>query len=181
MFAALALARTRLAHCCSARSRALALVPLLLSPIALAAPALGGGGIGGRPTGGNGGTFDWVVPANSTFFLDTAGSTILGGPGGAPTTAQLVDDGVVQVRDFILEAGATVRVQGPFPLQILATGDIRIEGTLDVSGFDAKDVLTLNTANLPEPGGSGGPGGGRLRLPRRPGNDDRHRDPILEL
>ena len=113
------------------------------------------------PTGGPGGTFDWVVPSNAVVFLDTAGTTLIGGPAGAPTTTQLVEDGIVQVRDWIVEEGALVRVSGPFPLQVYATGEIRIEGTVDLSGFDAKDVNTLNTANIPEPGAIGGPGGGR--------------------
>ncbi len=40
--------------------------------------------------------------------------------------------GVLSVKDFILPEGVEVRVVGRFPLAIAATGEVRIDGTLDV-------------------------------------------------
>ncbi len=112
-------------------------------------------------TGGPGGNFDWVVRGGESFFFDTTSTQIIGGPGGIPTTIQNSTGGIVDVRNFTIEVGGEVRVQGPNPFQLNATGDVRIEGVLDVSGFQAKDVSTLNTGNQVEQGGSGAAGGGR--------------------
>ncbi|HRI53479.1 MAG TPA: hypothetical protein PLW65_25210, partial [Pseudomonadota bacterium] len=54
-----------------------------------------------------------------------------------------------------------IRVQGPNPMRINATGDVRLEGLLDLGGFSAKDVATLNTGNQIEIGGAGAAGGGK--------------------
>ncbi len=112
-------------------------------------------------TGGPHGDFDWVVRAGDTFFFDTTETLIVGGPGGNPTTVQRAVGGVVDVRNLTIEAGGLVRVQGPNPMRILATGDVVIRGTLDLSGFPAPDVATLNTGNMIENGGAGAAGGGR--------------------
>jgi hypothetical protein len=111
-------------------------------------------------TGGPGGTFDWIVRAGESPFFDTARQAIVGGPDGVPTAVQNCLNGRVDVRNFIIEAGAEVRVQGPNPMRVFATGEVRIEGRFDLSGFAAKDVATLNTGNQVEQGGSGAGGGG---------------------
>ncbi len=112
-------------------------------------------------TGGPGGNFDWVVHAGESFFFDTTATQIIGGPGGIPTTIQNSTGGVVDVRNLTIEVGGEIRVQGPNPFLLNATGDVRIEGILDLSGFQAKDVSTLNTGNQVEQGGSGTAGSGR--------------------
>lgn len=112
-------------------------------------------------SGGPGGDFDVVVHDGETLFLDTTLTVLVGGPGGLPTTTETVVNGVVEVRHLTIEAGGTLRAQGPNPLRIQATGDVAIRGTLDVSGFDGRNVATLNTGQITEPGGAGGPGGGR--------------------
>ena len=53
-----------------------------------------------------------------------------------------------------------MRVQGPSRFLVLAEGTVTIDGLIDLSGFAAKDVATLNTGNQVEVGGQGGPGGG---------------------
>ncbi len=111
--------------------------------------------------GGPGGDFDWVVAAGQTFFFDTNATSIPGGPGGVPTTVQDSVGGRVQVRNLVIEEGGELRAQGPYPVRICATGTVEIRGTLDVSGFNAKSVFTLNTGNQMEIGASGGPGGGQ--------------------
>ena len=112
-------------------------------------------------TGGPSGDFDWVVRSGEVIFFDTTHTPILGGPNGVPTTTQQTVNGVVDVRNLVIQAGAEIRVQGPHPLRINATGEVRIEGLLDLSGFNAKDVATLNTGNQVEIGGAGGPLAGK--------------------
>ena len=111
--------------------------------------------------GGPNGNFDWVVRAGERFFFDTTSKEIVGGPGGVPTTTVTAVNGVVDVRNLVIQAGGEVRVQGPNPMRINATGDVRIDGLLEVSGFNAKDVATLNTGHQVEIGGSGTAGGGK--------------------
>lgn len=116
--------------------------------------------------GGPDGEFDWRVPAGSTLWLDTTLARITGGPGFLPTTERTIEGGVIDARHVHIEAGATVRVQGPNPLVILATGDVTIDGRIDVSGFSALGAIRSHTymfggRPLLEPGGHGAAGGGR--------------------
>jgi len=112
-------------------------------------------------TGGPGGDFDWYVQPNAIVILDTTSTLILGGPGGVPTTTQLVTNGVVNVRDLFIPASSSVRIQGPNPALFLCSGEVRIEGTLVCSGNNATPVFTLDTPYQPEAGASGNAGGGR--------------------
>jgi hypothetical protein len=109
-------------------------------------------------TGGPNGDFDWVVTTDSTF--DTSADQIVGGPGGIPQSVQNSSGGIVDVRDFIIAEGVTLRIQGPNPFVVNASRDVIIRGTLDVGGFAAKNVATLNTGNQVEKGGIGVAGGG---------------------
>ncbi len=68
--------------------------------------------------------------------------------------------GPLVLDNLTIEAGATVRVIGTRPLYLFAHGAVVVEGLLDLSGFDAQSVATLNTSNQPEPGAAGGPSGG---------------------
>ena len=110
--------------------------------------------------GGPNGTFDWHVLAGELVFFDTNFMLIIGGEDGVPESRLLVENGNLSVRNIRIEQGARVRVQGPNPLNIYATGTVDIQGELDISGFNGRDVATINTGNLPEPGGSGTGGGG---------------------
>jgi hypothetical protein len=112
-------------------------------------------------TGGPGGTFDWHTPVGtSTFSTDL--QPITGGPGGVATTQVTVLNGQLDVNDLWVRPGSVVRVlAGDKPLTIIATGDVIIEGTIEISGFDAKDVFTLLTPNQPELGALGPAGGGQ--------------------
>ncbi len=111
-------------------------------------------------TGGPTPQFDWVILANTTAFLDTVSDQIIGGENGAPEAIENVVGGVVDVRNLVIEEGAVLRIQGRNPLRINATGDVIIRGTLDISGFNAKNVVSLDTGNQPEAGGIGAGGGG---------------------
>ena len=120
-----------------------------------------------RPTtcfegdGGPSGDFDWYVRTGEVFFLDTTLTQIIGGPGGLPTSIQNAVNGVVNVRDLVIEEGGEIRAQGPNPVRIQASRDVIVRGRLNASGFNARDVATLNTGNQTEVGAAGGPGGGR--------------------
>jgi hypothetical protein len=112
-------------------------------------------------TGGPEGSFDWVVRSGESFFFDTTSTSIVGGPNGVPTTVVTAVNGVVDVRNLTIQAGGLLRVQGPNPMLIQASGEVRIEGEIDLSGFGARDVITLNTGNLVEVGAAGAAGGGK--------------------
>lgn len=114
-------------------------------------------------TGGPNGDFDWHV--TGTKFFSTDVDSITGGPNGVPSQTISVVGGVVDVNDLVINPNAVLRVQGTQPLTILATGDVTIAGTIDISGFDAQPVGSLFIPFQPETGavgvarsGSGGTG-----------------------
>jgi hypothetical protein len=112
-------------------------------------------------TGGPNGDFDWFVHSGELFFFDTVSTPIVGGPGGFPTATLESANGIVDVHNLVIEEGGEIRVQGPNPMRIFASGDVIIRGRLDISGFNAKDVATLNTGAQEEIGGAGIAGGGK--------------------
>ncbi|MFT5079646.1 MAG: hypothetical protein ACJAZ8_001075 [Planctomycetota bacterium] len=122
----------------------------------------------GGVLGGVDGEFDWVIPSGVTILLDTSGAvSIAGGDIGADMMTPFVQSktrtvvaGKVDVRHLVVEAGAVIKVQGVNPVQIQASGNVVVEGLIDVSGFDRPDVATLNTGNQPEVGSAGSAGGG---------------------
>lgn len=111
-------------------------------------------------TGGPDGEFDWHVPPATEIVLDTTSDVIFGGPGGAQTGSQPVTNGLVDIRDLYLPASSMIRIVGPNTCTILASGNVRVEGEIYLSGSDNPGVATLNTANQPEPGAVGQGGGG---------------------
>jgi hypothetical protein len=111
-------------------------------------------------TGGTGGDFDYEVPAGAVLLFDTTQMTIVGGPGFVPVHQQTVVGGVLEVRNLRVGTGATLRAQGPNPLVILASGDVQIDGKIDVSGFSKLSCYQLDTFTV-EHGALGNCGGGR--------------------
>ncbi|HZI64792.1 MAG TPA: hypothetical protein VFE44_08425 [Thermoanaerobaculia bacterium] len=111
-------------------------------------------------SGGPGGNFDWCVPAGQVVILDTTSSILTGGPHCDSTIVQHVVGGVLEARNIWIGPGAVVRGIGPNPLVVFASGTVRIEGRIDVSGISSHGVTTLNTTNLPELGAAGQAGGG---------------------
>ena len=119
-------------------------------------------------SGGVDGAFDWVVLSGVTILLDTSGAiSIQGGDIGIDmmtpfvnSKTQTVVAGKVDVRHLVVEDGAVIKVQGVNPVQIQASGNVVIEGLIELSGFDRPDVATLNTGNQPEVGSAGAAGGG---------------------
>lgn len=111
-------------------------------------------------TGGPAGQFDLFIAPNQDVVFDTTSSLFLGGPGGLPQFSQLAVNGRLDVRDLFIPATSSLRISGPNPAVIYATGDVTVEGRLSVDGGNAKSVFTLNTPNQPETGGAGNGGGG---------------------
>ncbi len=111
-------------------------------------------------TGGPSGTFDWRVPTVDVEVVNTSFDTIRGGPDFVPQFDLPVVGGVIDVRNLEIPAGAVVRGIGPNPLVIYASGTVRIEGLLDVSGNGNLGANTVGTAAMPEAGSPGQCGGG---------------------
>ena len=72
-----------------------------------------------------------------------------------------ITDGVLELNDLTIEAGATLRAVGENPLVIYASGEVNLLGTLDASGFHAEppDGGTYRP-DLVVPGAAGACGGG---------------------
>lgn len=111
-------------------------------------------------SGGPGGDFDWVIAPGEVFVFDTTSTVVTGGPPGQPTAATFTD-GYVDARSLWVQAGGVLRIQGPHPFRLRTTGDVAIDGLVDLCGFDADDVDDLAAASAPEIGGAGAAGGGR--------------------
>lgn len=111
-------------------------------------------------TGGPGTQFDLRIPPNSDVVFDTTSTLFIGGPNFEPQFTQLAVNGRLDVRNLEIPASSTLRIQGPNPATILATGYVLIEGRLSADGGSAAPVFTLNTPTQPESGGAGQAGGG---------------------
>ncbi len=69
--------------------------------------------------------------------------------------------GVMNCRNFTINAGAVLRARGKNPLIIYATGTVTIDGEVNVSGNNAKWPTSLNSPQFPEGGAQGECGGGQ--------------------
>ena len=72
-----------------------------------------------------------------------------------------IESGVLAVNDFTIEAGATLRIVGDLPFILYTTGQVRILGTLDASGFHGTTPTGTFRPDLAVPGGVGVAGGGQ--------------------
>jgi hypothetical protein len=100
-----------------------------------------------------------VTTAQAYLEIDTTGvSQVTDGLGRTFTCNQ----GVMQVNDFKIEAGATLRLRGSNPFLLYASGTVLFLGTLDASGFNAQvpDGGHFHP-ELAVPGALGVLGGGR--------------------
>src|SRR5262245_23917282 len=100
--------------------------------------------------------FDWIVQRGTFFVFDTASTDIQGGPDGVPTTVQSTRGGFVEVRNFVVEDNATLRVLGPNPMVLHASGSVTIRGTIEANGATAQS----SPAGIPAVGAHGSAGGG---------------------
>ncbi len=111
--------------------------------------------------GGPDGTFDYHIPTGVDVVFSTISQAIAGGPGGFNTHQVVVLNGELNIRDLYVSAGSTLRFQGPNGVKILASGDVRIDGTVSLNGSNAKSVFSLNNPSQPEVGAPGQCGGGQ--------------------
>ncbi len=88
--------------------------------------------------------------ARAQDFVVSSGTTVV-----YDTTTQ----GPLRVERVIIEAGGQLQVVGTERFEVFARQSVRVDGSIDLSGVDSPGVLTLNTANIPEPGARGGPAG----------------------
>jgi hypothetical protein len=110
-------------------------------------------------TGGPGGAFDLLVRASAgPLVIDTTFAIV---QDANQTLSQTVINGRLDVRNLTVESGALLQFRGPNPMVINATGDVVINGEVEMNGFSAKDVAGVNTATFPEPGAAGNLGGGK--------------------
>lgn len=134
--------------------------------VSLAAPAAdwGDGGLQAAfafdGTGGPGGVFDLRIAPGSEVVFDTTSTLFIGGPNFEPQFTQLAVNGRLDVRNLEIPPGSTLRIQGPNPAVILATGYVLVEGRISADGSAAAPVFTLNTPTQPESGAAGQAGGG---------------------
>ncbi|MCC7011749.1 MAG: hypothetical protein IT454_04225 [Planctomycetes bacterium] len=120
-------------------------------------------------TGGPGGHFDWLIQSGEVVVLNTASGTVSGGViFGSGDDVDIIETGtvaisagVVDVEDFFIESGATLKLEGPHPFTLFASGSVTILGTVVASGSSSSGVNSVGTTNLSEPGASGQLGGGR--------------------
>ncbi len=98
---------------------------------------------------------DLVLDQDTELF--TLGQVFLTGADGR---AFQVSNGVLRVDDFHLMPGVRLRANGPNPLIIYVQGEARIEGRLDVSGYDSYWPTSLNSPQFPEGPVLGACGGG---------------------
>ena len=73
----------------------------------------------------------------------------------------LMNNGVLRVDDLHVQAGVTLRARGSNPLVIYVQGSARIDGVIDVSGFDSYWPTSLNSPQFPEGPVLGACGGGQ--------------------
>ncbi len=102
---------------------------------------------------------DFTVTAAQAYLeIDTTGNTqVTDGLG----RTFAVTAGVMNVNDFRIEAGATLRLRGANPFLLYATGSVTVLGTLDAGGFNAQqpDGGRFHP-EIPVPGALGVLGGG---------------------
>lgn len=85
----------------------------------------------------------WAEPSGE---IQTDGQTILTD---SNNRSFAISNGVLYVDDFTIAANSKLRGRGTNPLIIYATGDVRIYGTLDVSGNDSSWPTSLNSPQFP--------------------------------
>ena len=77
------------------------------------------------------------------------------------TPGTSVSGGVFAFTDFHLPPKATLRIRGTNPVIITCTGDVLIEGLIDLNGANGTRDDTFDSAITPQPGGTAGAGGGK--------------------
>lgn len=100
---------------------------------------------------------------SSTLYFDTDYQVFPLFDGSTPDVLSpiVVTDGQFNFKNIHIPQGVTVLARGSNPLVMTATGDVLIEGTIDISGRPGTIDEAFDSAFIPNPGGMGGPAGGR--------------------
>lgn len=129
------------------------------------------------PTNGN---MPLTLTGNNVY--DTAthelrrGSTLIPTANATVTTSTGTID-VIYTSDFTLSANATLEGRGPLPLAIVASGNVQIDGTLDLVGpgsgsrTDVACGMSVGTKGENSNQGAGGGGGGAFQGDGGDGSD----------
>ncbi|MFK5955253.1 MAG: hypothetical protein QM477_02275 [Planctomycetota bacterium] len=100
-----------------------------------------------------------ITTGQGLLQIDTSSTTQVTDGNGKVFT---VTNGVMNVHDFTIEAGATLRAIGDNPLVVYVSGEAILLGTLDASGFNATAPDgAINSWFLAVPGALGACGGGK--------------------
>jgi len=114
----------------------------------------------------------FVPPDRDFYWNETSGEIFTDGQlvisDSNNRTFTLVN-GVLYCDDFTIENGASLRARGTNPLIIYAQGEVRILGTIDVSGNDSHWPTSLNSPQFPEGPILGECGGGLGGMSSREG------------
>ncbi|MFH1999425.1 MAG: hypothetical protein ABIK28_07075, partial [Planctomycetota bacterium] len=100
---------------------------------------------------------------SSVVYLDTDYQVfpLLDGSTPGILTPKVVTDGRFNFQNIHIPAGVTIYGRGSNPLVFTATGEVLIEGTIDLDGRQGTIDVAFDSAFIPNPGGSGGPAAGR--------------------
>ncbi|QDU85730.1 hypothetical protein Pla163_28630 [Planctomycetes bacterium Pla163] len=112
--------------------------------------------------------FDLILEPDELLVVNTSNGSITNStPGGIGIDdQQSITDGVIYLRDLEVKAGATLRFVGPNPVEIWATGNVTVRGTIECKGDNAKDQDALSSvASIPGVNGNGGGGRGGTASP----------------
>ncbi|HTF90743.1 MAG TPA: hypothetical protein VK843_20150 [Planctomycetota bacterium] len=69
-------------------------------------------------------------------------------------------NGPLAVSELRIDGGGTLRVIGDFPFRLRVGGLMRVDGVVDLNGFDSPGVHTIDTTGISELGARGVAGGG---------------------
>lgn len=105
----------------------------------------------------------FLAPAALAFDSGSSGADGAFAPS-VDTRLTLPEDGVFNFTTVDIPAGVTISFNkntGNTPVVMLATGDVKIAGTIDISGTNATDVGAAGDGHIGDDGlpGLGGPGG----------------------
>ncbi|MBU0753556.1 MAG: hypothetical protein KJ645_00350, partial [Planctomycetes bacterium] len=112
-----------------------------------------------------GGQLGDFLPLNSTesILLDTDYQPLPLYNAATPNVTQpvVIRGGEFHFRNIHIPAGVTIFARGTNPLVLTATGEVVIEGTIDLNGIDGAHDNSFDSAFVPTAGGGGSAGAGR--------------------
>ena len=105
----------------------------------------------------------WVTAVNAQMFRSGSSGSLGAFAPGANTTVALPPDGILNYTTIIIPAGVTVSFTpnaANTPVTMLATGDVTINGTINLNGTNGTSAIISSGFVPGKPGGPGGFAGG---------------------